>query len=90
MFVRAPTLAWMLTALACFLAGMAVDEGWRQAGALPAHPSAGVVVTYEVVYLGIATVAPTPRPTASAAPSPTPCDPSGPASPRFGCTGNAR
>ena len=32
---RAPTLAWLLTALACFLAGMAIVEGQHQAVALP-------------------------------------------------------
>jgi len=32
---KAPTLAWLLTALACLLSGMAIVEGRYQSGALP-------------------------------------------------------
>ena len=87
MFAKAPTLAWLLTALACFLAGMAVDEGRRQASALPARSATGVEVTYEIVSLPTATLVPPSAPTV--APSPTSCDPAAAGAPRFGCTGNA-
>ena len=87
MFTKTPTLAWVLTALACVFAGMAVAEGGSEPTSLPARPRAGVVVTYEVVFQPTATFAPTPWPTIE--PSPTPCSPTGAEAPRFGCTGNA-
>jgi hypothetical protein len=62
MFAKAPTLAWLLTALACFLAGMAVVEGRHQAVMLPVVPPVGVVVTVEVAYLPTPTPEPTPYP----------------------------
>src|SRR5262245_50829918 len=37
MRTKAPTLVWLLTALTCFLAGMAIVESRHQAVALP-HP----------------------------------------------------
>lgn len=86
MFAKTPTIAWLLTALACLLAGLAVAEGRHESVALPARSPPGVV-TYEVVFRPTATLVPTPRPTIE--PSPTPCDPAAAGSPRFGCTGNA-
>ena len=64
-FAKAPTLAWLLTALACFLSGMAVVEGRHQAVAMPDLAPAGVVVTVEVICLPGATPE-----TASASPVP--------------------
>ncbi|HUG61158.1 MAG TPA: hypothetical protein VMP03_04895 [Methylomirabilota bacterium] len=61
-FAKAPTLAWLLTALACFLIGMAVVEGRHQTIMLPVVPPVGVVVTVEVAYLPVLTPEPTPRP----------------------------
>lgn len=49
-FAKAPTLAWLLTALACFLIGMTVVEGRHQTVTLPIVPPVGVVVTVEVAY----------------------------------------
>jgi hypothetical protein len=60
---NAPTLAWLLTALACFLAGLAAGEGPNQAVALPDVPPVGVVVTVEVVFQPTSTAEPTPLPT---------------------------
>jgi hypothetical protein len=62
MLKKAPTLAWLLTALACFLAGMAVAEGRHQAAVLPALAPVGVVVTVEVAFAPAATPEPTPSP----------------------------
>ena len=92
MFARAPTLAWLLTSLACFLAGMAVVEGRHQAVARPVVPPVGVVVTVEVAYLPSATPEPTPRPTGipTAAQTPTPADVGPTPTPRTGGTGNIR
>ena len=45
MFAKAPTLAWLLTALTCLLAGMAVVEGRHQSVDLPAFAP---VETFEV------------------------------------------
>jgi hypothetical protein len=59
---KAPTLAWLLTALACFLAGMAVVEGRHQAVMLPMVPPVGVVVTVEIAYPPTPTPEPTPQP----------------------------
>ena len=53
-FARAPTLAWMLVALTCFLAGMAVVEGRHQSILLPVVPPVGVVVTVEVAVRSVA------------------------------------
>jgi hypothetical protein len=64
-FAKTPTLAWLLTALTCFLAGMAVVESRHQAVAMPDLAPAGVVVTVEVVCLPSATpdlATPTPKP----------------------------
>jgi hypothetical protein len=44
MVAKAPTLAWLLTALACLLAGMAIAEGRYRVKAMPALASVGVVV----------------------------------------------
>ena len=49
-FAKAPTLAWLLVALTCFLTGMAVVEGRHQTVLLPAVPTVGVVVTVEVAF----------------------------------------
>jgi hypothetical protein len=40
---RAPTLAWLLTALTCLLVGIAIVEGRNQASALPNAPLGGTV-----------------------------------------------
>jgi hypothetical protein len=63
---RVQTLAWFLTALTCFLAGMAVVEARRQ----PVAPLAGLVVTVEVVYLPTATPEPAPLPSPTSTPHP--------------------
>jgi hypothetical protein len=82
MTAKAPTLAWLLVALTCFLVGLAITEGRRQVAAFPVHPAAGGGVTVEVV--PPPTAAPVPTPTATPADSaPTPV-------PRFACTDNAR
>jgi hypothetical protein len=85
MFAKAPTLAWILTALACFLVGMLVNEGRRVplVVALPEEPAIGLVATGEVAR---PTATPVVPPTATPA---SPCDPTAPGAPRFGCTGNA-
>jgi hypothetical protein len=46
---KAPTLAWLLAALTCFLAGMAVTEGRHQAVTLTVLDPGRIVVTVEVV-----------------------------------------
>jgi hypothetical protein len=65
MLKKAPTLAWLLTALACFLAGMAVVEGRHQAVVLPALTPVGVVATAEVALAPTATPEPAPSPTSA-------------------------
>jgi hypothetical protein len=87
MFVRAPTLAWVLTAVTCFLAGLLVTEARHEAVA-PVAPALNTVVTVEVDPFLTATPAPTLPPTAAA--TPTPCAPTADAPARPGCTGNAR
>ncbi len=85
---RAPTLAWLLTALACFLSGMALSDGRDQPGApLPAGPL-GVIVTVSISFEPTHTPAPTPLPTLTPVPTPTPPGP--PPTPREGGTGNVR
>jgi hypothetical protein len=71
-FAKAPIMAWLLVALTCFLAGMAVVEGRHQAVALPVVPPVGVVVTVEVAYERTPTPEPTPSPTPPSVPFPTP------------------
>ena len=60
---KAPTLAWLLTALACFLAGMALTEGRYQAAARPALEPVVIVVTADVAFQPTATPELTPLPT---------------------------
>jgi hypothetical protein len=67
---KAPTLAWLLTALACFVIGTLVGTGWGQADALPVFPTVGVVVTVEVGFAPTETPSPTPRPTSTSTPDP--------------------
>ena len=69
MTAKAPTLAWLLTALACLLAGMAITEGRHRAGAVPASAPVGVVVTVEVAFPPTATPASTPLPTSTPFPT---------------------
>jgi hypothetical protein len=45
---KAPTLAWLLTALACLLAGMAIVESRHQAVTLPVWAPVGLVETGDV------------------------------------------
>jgi hypothetical protein len=78
MFAKAPTIAWLLTALSCFVIGMAVVEAGHQAAALPSpqddRAPVEVVVTVEVAYQTPPSAAPTaepPAPTVSV-PFPTP------------------
>lgn len=86
MRAKAPVLAWLLTALSCFLIGMAVVEGRHQAVAFPVVPPVGVVVTVEVAYPPTATAQPTARPTRTPTPDPLVPTPT----PRPGGTGNVR
>jgi hypothetical protein len=63
---KAPTLAWLLTALSCLLAGMAIVESRHQAVALP-HPGetrapVGAVGTVGGDHLPTGTAEPTPTP----------------------------
>jgi hypothetical protein len=89
MFTKAPTLAWLLTALACFLAGMAVVESRHQTIALPVVPPVGVVVTVEVAFAPTSTPEPAPAPTAAPTVEPwAPLDVT--PAPRPGGTGNVR
>ena len=86
MFAKSPTLAWLLTSLACFLAGMVVVEGRYQAVTLPILPPVGVVVTVEVEFRPTPTPEPTRRPKQTPTPDPlTPTPTPGP-----GGTGNVR
>jgi hypothetical protein len=82
MTTKAPTLAWLLVALTCFLVGMAITEGRRQVAAYPVLPPAGVVVTVEVI------APPTPTPATTPTPEPAPAEAI--SIPRFTCTDNAR
>jgi hypothetical protein len=79
MIARAPTLAWLLTALTCFLAGMLVVEGRHQSVVLSVAPAA---VTETIVTLVVAptlTVEPTLTPIPMAtAPPPRPGEGEGP------------
>lgn len=68
MRTKAPTLAWLLTALTCFLAGMAVAEVRQQAAA----PPVAVVATATVAVELTPTAEPTPLLTPTPAPTPTP------------------
>jgi hypothetical protein len=88
MTAKAPTLAWLLTALTCLLAGMAIVESRHQAVALPVLPPVGVVVTVEVAFEPTSTPEPTPRSTLTPTPLPTPPGPT--PTPRPGGTGNVR
>ena len=90
MFAKAPTLAWLLAALGCFLAGMAVTEGRHQAVAVAPLPPVELVVTVEVAYLGPSalglTPTPTPAPIRDPCPSPAPaCDPESASGPARAC-----
>jgi hypothetical protein len=67
MFAKAPTVAWLLAALTCFLAGMAVVEGRHQTVVLPVVPPVGVVVTVEIAFRSVAE----PQPATTATPGPT-------------------
>jgi hypothetical protein len=69
MTAKAPTLAWLLTALTSFLIGLALAEGRHQADALLAQAPVGVVVTVEVAFPPTATSAPTPSPTPTSMPT---------------------
>jgi hypothetical protein len=69
MTAKAPTLAWLLSALACLLAGMAITEGRHRANALTVVSPVGLVVTIEVAYPPTVTPEPTPSPTASPLPT---------------------
>jgi hypothetical protein len=71
MLHKAPILAWLLTALTCFLVGALVGTGWSQAAPLPVLPTGGVVVTVEVVFDATATPSPTPRPASPRTQTPT-------------------
>lgn len=86
MHAKAPTLAWLLTALSCFLIGMAVVEGRHQTVAFPVVPPVGVVVTVEVAFRPTETPVPTPRPTWTPTPDPLVPTPT----PGQGGTGNVR
>ena len=63
---NAPTLAWLLTALTCLLAGMAVVESRRQTVAFPAFAPVGAADTNEITRL------PTEPPQSTTTPIPTP------------------
>src|SRR5262245_2438920 len=47
---KAPTLAWLLTALTCLVVGMAIVESRHQVVALPVTPPVGVEVTVRVAF----------------------------------------
>jgi hypothetical protein len=86
MIAKAPVLAWLLTALTCFLVGALVGEGWSQAAPPQVLPTVGVVVTVEVAFAPTATPEPTVLPTLT--PTPDPAKPT--PSPGPGGTGNVR
>ena len=81
-FTKAPVLAWLLTALACFVTGMAVVEASHQAFAYPALTPAEVVVTVEVGVPPTATPEPTTQPTETRTSPPTAWPTGGAISPR--------
>jgi len=83
MHAKAPTLAWLLTALTCLLTGLAVTETRRQELEWPAPP-AGVVVTIEDAFT------PTPTPIPEPTPLPTPTLPAPPPMGQPGDAGNPR
>ena len=92
MLRRAPTLSWVLTALACFLTGALVGEGWSRAAPHPGFPTAGVVVTVKVVFEPTAAPEPTawPTPMPTVEPSALTCDPFGAEAPRCDRTDDDR
>jgi quercetin dioxygenase-like cupin family protein len=59
---KAPTIAWLLTALTCLLAGMAIVESRHQAVALPVWAPVDARETAEVARLPTGIPAPTPTP----------------------------
>ena len=59
---KAPTLAWLLTALTCLLTGMALTEARHQPAALPAVALVAVVETVETAEAPAPTSAPPPSP----------------------------
>jgi hypothetical protein len=69
---KAPTLAWLLTALTCFLAGLALGEGRHDAAALPALPPSGATVTVTAPVAPTPTPQPTLLPTLTPTPTPVP------------------
>ena len=68
MLAKARVLAWLLTALACFLVGALAGEAWSQPYSLPAVPAAGV----EVAVAADDAPTATPEPTRTPTPVPTP------------------
>jgi hypothetical protein len=64
-FAKAPTLAWLLASLACFLAGMAVVEARHQTVVLPVLTPVVVVAAAEVALAPTATPEPAPSPTSA-------------------------
>jgi hypothetical protein len=69
---RAPTLAWLLTALTCFLAGLAVGEVRNQDSGPPVVVVATVAPTAAPTATPVPTPTQTPPPTPTATPRPTP------------------
>jgi quercetin dioxygenase-like cupin family protein len=61
---KAPTLAWLLTALTCLLTGMAIVESRHQAATFPAFPPTGAAETGEAAAALTPMPAPPPSPTA--------------------------
>ena len=90
MIRKVPGLAWLLTALTCFLVGALVGTGWGHAAPPPVARPGGGVVTVEVAVRATETPAPTPPPTRmpTSAPTPDPMEPT--LSPRPGGTGSVR
>ena len=88
MFRKAPTLAWLLAGLTCFLVGAFVGEGWSRAAPRPLLPTVGVVVTVEVAFQPTSTPEPTVRPEGPRLPTPDPEKVSPP--PGSGGTGTVR
>ena len=76
MFAKAPTLAWLLVALTCFMVGAYVGEVRRQADPPLAFPTIGVAVAVEVGFAPTSTPSPTPIPPFTPTPSPA-LDPDG-------------
>jgi hypothetical protein len=69
---KSPTLAWLLTALTCLLAGMAIVESRHQAVALQVWATIGAVGTVEVGDSSTGTSEPTPTPIHDPAQQPVP------------------